>query len=71
MYCIACPPVLQLFNTPAEVFGEWAIDRLELPARGHDRNESGYPVDGCSKLSFARPQRHLGPLALGQIEDER
>ena len=71
MYCIACPPVLQLFNSPTEILGEWAIDRLELAARDHDRDESGYPVDGCSKLRFAPSQRHLSPLALGQIEDER
>src|SRR4029079_11676358 len=68
MYCIACAPVLQLFDSPAEILGEWAIDGFEFAARSHDRHESGYPVNGCSKPRFASPQGLLGTLALRTID---
>ena len=68
MYCIACPPVLQLFDIPAEILGEWAVDGFEFAAWSHDRHESGYPVNGCSKLRFTRPQGLLGTLALRHID---
>src|SRR5262249_30857612 len=67
MYCIACAPVPQLFDSPAEILGEWAVDGFEFAARSHDRNESGYPVNGCPKLRFAGPQRLFRPLALCHI----
>src|SRR6516225_10845656 len=70
MYCIACPPVLQLFDRPAEIADQWAIDGFEFAARGHDRNESGYPVNCCAELRFALPQRLFRPLAVCQIEHE-
>ena len=70
MYCIACPPVLQLFDRPAELAQQWAIDGFEFAARGHDRDESRYPVNGCPELRFALPQRPFRPLALCQIEHE-
>src|SRR3954447_6011636 len=68
MYCIACPPVLQLFDIPAEILGEWAVDGFEFAARSHDRNESGYAVNGRSKLRFTRPQGLLSTLALRHVD---
>src|SRR6516164_9056945 len=43
---------------------------LGLAARGHDRNESGYPVNCCAELRFALLQCLFRPLALCQIEHE-
>src|SRR4051794_6144936 len=68
MYCIASPPVLQLLDIPAEILGEGAVDRFQFAARSHDGNESGYSVNGCSKLRFTRPQSLLGTLALRHID---
>ena len=63
MYCIACPPVLEFFDGAAEILDDWAIDGFEFAARGHDRNEAGYSVNGCPKLRFAHSQRRFDLLA--------
>ena len=57
MYCIACPPVLQLFDGTSEILDDWAIDGFEFAARGHDRYESGNPVNRCPELRFALTER--------------
>ena len=64
MYCIACTPVLQLFDGAAEILDDWAIDGFEFAGRGHDRNEAGNPVNGGPELRFALPQRPFGSLSL-------
>ena len=45
MYRIVCSPVLQLFPRPATILDDLAIDGFEFTVRGHDRNETGYPVN--------------------------
>src|SRR5580693_61869 len=69
MYCVACSPVLQLIDRPAKILDDWAIDRFEFAARGHDCNEPRYPVNCCPKLRLALPQCLLGTLALDELTD--
>src|SRR5262245_47885273 len=66
-----CCPVLQLFQRPARILEDLAIDGFDLTIRGQDPNQPGYPVDCRAQTSLAFTQRLLCPLALGQIEDER
>src|SRR6516225_380898 len=68
MYCIACPPALQLFDSSAEILGERAVDGFEFASRSHDRNESGYPVNSRAQTSLALAQGLLGALALRHID---
>src|ERR1700746_3478379 len=65
---IACSPVLKLFDSPAKILDDWAIDGFEFAARSHDRNETGYPVNCCPELRFALPQCLLGALALCHVD---
>src|SRR5258708_2060084 len=53
---IACSPVLKLFDSPAKILDDWAIDGFEFAARSHDRNETSYPVNCCPELRLALPQ---------------
>src|SRR5262245_20306678 len=70
MYCIACSPVLQLFDRTAEILDDWAIDGFEFAARSHNRDESRYPVNGCPELRLALAQRPFSSFAFGQVDNE-
>src|SRR6516165_3648518 len=65
-----CGPVLQLFQRPARILEDLAIDGFDLTIRGQDPNQTGYPVDCRAQTSLAFTQRLLRPFALGQIEHE-
>jgi hypothetical protein len=59
MYRIACSPVLHLFKRSAKILDDLAIEGIKLAVRGHDRNETGYPIDCRACTSFAFTQRLL------------
>src|SRR5882757_8105813 len=69
MHRIACSPVLHLFKRPAEIIDDLAIEGIKLTVRGHDRNETGYPVDCRAQTSLAVTQRGFGALALDELTD--
>jgi len=62
MYRIAFSPVLKFFDSSAKILDDWAIDGFEFAARGHDRNETSYPINCCPELRLALAQI---PLATG------
>src|SRR5262245_28602647 len=66
-----CGPVLQLFQRPARILEDLAIDGFDLTIRGQHPNQTGYPVDCRAQTSLAFTQCLLCPLAIGQIEHER
>src|SRR5258708_37478676 len=63
MHHVGCYPVLLLFHRSAKILDALAIDGFDFTVRGHDRNETGYPVKCRTCTSLAFPQRILGALA--------
>ena len=56
MHRIACSPVLELFDSLAEILDDWSIDGFEFATRSHDSNETCYPVNCRPELRLALPQ---------------
>src|SRR5262245_41420341 len=58
-----CAPVLQLFQRPATIFEDLAIDSFDLTIRGQDPNQTRYPVNSRTQTSLAFTQRLLHAFA--------
>src|SRR5258707_627216 len=59
MYCLSSSPDFYLFHLWAAILNNFEIDGIKLTVRGHDRNETGYPVDCRAQTSLAFTQRLL------------
>src|ERR1700692_3651070 len=67
---IVCSPALYPFQRSAKIFEDLAIDGFDFAVRGHDRNETGYPVNCRTGTRLALPQCFFGLLPFIDVDSQ-